>query len=59
MRTNKTLCDLESNGFIKSNFKEYKKLVRDGQYVCRGCGRVAKKKKNLCEAKKLYSQNNL
>ncbi len=59
MRTNKSLCDLESNGFIKSNFKKYKKLVRDGKYVCEACGRVAQKKKNLCEAKRLYSKNDI
>jgi len=54
MRTDKTLCDLESNGFIKSKFKEYKELVRHGKYVCKGCGRVARKKENLCEPKRLY-----
>ncbi len=54
MRTNKTLCDLESNNFIKKNFKEYKELVRHGKYICKGCGRVAHKKKNLCEPKRLY-----
>lgn len=57
MRTNKTLCDLKSNDFIKSDFKTYKELVRDGKYVCKGCGRVARKKKNLCDPKRLYPKH--
>ncbi len=57
MRTKKTLCDLESNGFIKSNFKEYKELVRNGRVVCKGCGRVARMKANLCEPKRLYPKS--
>ncbi len=57
MRTKKALCDLESNGFIKSKFKEYKKLVRHGEYVCTGCGRVAGRKANLCEPKRLYPKS--
>jgi rubrerythrin len=32
-----------------SNAEEYKKLVRDGKYVCKVCGRVAAKKENLCK----------
>jgi hypothetical protein len=54
MRTQKTLCDLESNGFIKTNFGDYKKMVRNGEFVCKACGRVANKKKYLCEPKRLY-----
>ncbi|MHA2297584.1 MAG: hypothetical protein ACXAEU_04095 [Candidatus Hodarchaeales archaeon] len=28
---------------------EYKKLVKDGNFVCKICGRVAGKKGNLCD----------
>ena len=58
MRTDKTLCDLENNGFIKSNFKEYKEFVRHFEFVCKGCGKVAHEKKNLCEPKRLYPKTN-
>jgi len=57
MAINKTLCDLEHEGFLKSNFKDYFKLVRHGTHVCKSCGRVARKKKNLCDPKGLYSKN--
>jgi len=57
MVLNKTLCELESAGYIVDNFKDYKKLVRYGQYVCEDCGRVARKEKNLCNPKRLYPKN--
>ncbi len=56
MKTDKTLCELEKQGIIKKEFKAYKTLVRDGKFVCANCGRVAGRKKNLCEAKRLYPQ---
>jgi hypothetical protein len=54
MTIEKSLCDLEKQGFVANNFKIYKKLVRYGQYVCQDCGRVARKKANLCSPKRLY-----
>ncbi|HBX69158.1 MAG TPA: hypothetical protein DEH25_07200 [Chloroflexi bacterium] len=54
MTLNKSLCELEKQGFIVTDFKDYKKLVRHGEYVCEGCGRVARRKKNLCHPKPLY-----
>lgn len=57
MPLNKTLCELEKQGFVVTNFKEYKKLVRYGKYVCLDCGRVARRKKNLCNPKRLYPKD--
>lgn len=57
MPLNKTLCELERSGFMVDNFKVYKKLVRYGQYVCKDCGRVARKKKNLCNPRRLYPKD--
>ncbi len=54
MAKNKTLCELESNGFLRSDFKEFKQLVRHGEFICKSCGRVARRKKNLCDPKRLY-----
>ena len=53
----KTLCELEHEGFLKSDFKAYRKLVRHGIYVCKNCGRVARRKKNLCDPKRLYPKD--
>ena len=53
----KSLCELEKNGFLDKNFKDYKKLVRHGKFVCRGCGRVARRKQNLCNPKRLYPKD--
>ena len=53
----KSLCDLEKQGFVVTNFKDYKKLVRYGQFVCQDCGRVGRKKKSLCSPKRLYPKD--
>jgi hypothetical protein len=53
----KSLCDLEKQGFVVTKFKDYKKLVRFGQFVCQDCGRVARKKISLCHPKRLYPKN--
>ena len=57
MAINKTLCELEKQGYVVTNFKEYKKLVRYGKFVCQDCGRVARRKKNLCNPKRLYPKD--
>jgi hypothetical protein len=49
MSKQKTLCELEEAGFIEKDLDAYKSLVRNGKYVCRSCGRVARKKKYLCK----------
>jgi hypothetical protein len=49
----KHLCYLNNLGFQISNPKEYKELVKDGQYMCKVCGRVAASDKNLCKPVKL------
>ena len=53
----KSLCELERKGFIAKNFKDYKKLVRHGKFVCQNCGRVARRKENLCAPKRLYPKD--
>ena len=57
MALNKKLCDLEKQGFVVTDFKDYKKLVRHGELVCKNCGRVARRKKNLCYPKRLYPKD--
>ena len=47
------LCFLQNIGYIKDKFDDYKKLVKDGKYICKGCGRVAANEKNLCNPEKL------
>ena len=49
----KHLCYLQSIGFLGENLTEYKKLVKNGRYVCKGCGRVAEHDYNLCLPEKL------
>lgn len=57
MVLDKSLCDLDKQGFVVTNFKEYKKLVRYGKFVCQDCGRVARRKKNLCNPRRLYPKD--
>jgi hypothetical protein len=47
------LCYLANVGYHAQNTQEYKSLVRDPQFMCKHCGRVAKDKKNLCVPIKL------
>lgn len=46
----KSLCKLAKSEFLTDSLKEYKTLVSKGKYLCRRCGRVAGRKKNLCKA---------
>lgn len=48
-----TLCELEEDGSMREYFEDYKRLVRKGKYVCRRCGRAARKEKNLCKPEPL------
>ena len=50
------LCYLQNIGFLLKNWSEYKKLVLNGKYICRVCGRVAGNDKNLCEPEELQSR---
>jgi len=49
----KHLCYLNNLGYQISNPKEFKSLVKDGQFMCGICGRVAASEKNLCKPVKL------
>jgi len=44
------LCQLVGK---KTPVEELKKLVRDGKYICKGCGRVAASADNLCAPEEL------
>lgn len=46
-----TLCKLKKE--LKQDLKSYTILVNQPCFVCTKCGRVANKKKNLCQAKKM------
>jgi hypothetical protein len=47
------LCYLQNIGFLLKGWDDYKKLVKDPQYICKACGRTAKSEKNLCTPEKL------
>jgi len=49
----KHLCYLNNLGFPVTNPEDYKDLVKDGKFYCKGCGRVAAREKNLCTPLKL------
>ena len=52
-KTSKTLCKLQKNLGDKNGLEEYKKLVNDGKFLCKKCGRVSNLKKNLCKGDSL------
>ena len=43
------LCHLYDTELHKKDPDRYAHLVKDPQFVCRSCGRVASAEKNLCE----------
>jgi hypothetical protein len=47
----KTLCTLKRE--LKKDMPRYVLLVNQPRFVCLACGRVANKKKNLCEPEKI------
>ena len=49
----KHLCYLSNLKFQISDPKEYKALVKNAEFLCKNCGRVAAKAKNLCKPVKL------
>jgi hypothetical protein len=49
----KHLCYLRNVGYLESHLKEYKELVREANYVCKVCGRVATSSGSLCKPVKI------
>jgi hypothetical protein len=47
------LCVMHVFGFVQTNLEDFKKLIRNGTYVCRQCGRVATDAGSLCEPESL------
>jgi hypothetical protein len=52
------LCHLHNiRRLLNEDPEAYKKLVRNPEYICMGCGRVAANEKNLCAPRPLNSSN--
>jgi hypothetical protein len=47
------LCYLVNMGYIESSLGDYKKLVKDAEFVCKKCGRTANSADNLCRPEKI------
>ena len=51
------LCLLANLGYQAQYTGAYNALVRDGKFVCKGCGRVAADKENLCRPEQLFEKS--
>ena len=49
MSEEKPFCKRITPWFLKKNLEEYKEWVREPLYVCRKCGRVARRSRDLCK----------
>ena len=49
----KKLCKLVKKNLQKEDLKAFKKLVKNGKFLCENCGRVAAKSSHLCKSVKL------
>ena len=47
------LCKLTADGMHHQKPEEYMGIVRDPQYVCKSCGRVAAEQTRLCDPLRL------
>ena len=47
------LCYLQNVGYLETNSKDYKDLVKNTKFFCKACGRAAAEDKSLCEPEKL------
>ncbi|QUH24385.1 hypothetical protein [Serpentinicella alkaliphila] len=52
-KKDKKLCKLVIEDYIKDEFDKYKEIVKEAKYVCRKCGRVARKDKRLCKPEEM------
>jgi len=51
-KDNKPLCKWDKDE-IKDKFKELKKVVAEPRFICKKCGRAAKKEEFLCKPEEL------
>jgi rubrerythrin len=53
--SDKKLCKIIEKKEIeeKKEFEKYIELVKNGNYICKKCGRVAVNKGNLCKPEKI------
>jgi hypothetical protein len=49
----KSICKLVKDKAFKHHLKEFLELVQEPRFYCNKCGRIAHKKKNLCEPEKI------
>ncbi len=47
------LCHLVENGLLKNKPEEFIPLVKNGKFMCSGCGRIAASPDNLCAPQEL------
>jgi hypothetical protein len=57
MGKTKNLCKWEKDERIK-HLEDYRKIVKKAVYMCENCGRVATKKKWLCDPYRLTPRKN-
>jgi hypothetical protein len=47
------LCYIYCHRLHDIDDEEFEKMLKDAEYLCRACDRMAKEKENLCEPMKL------
>jgi len=52
-RSGGKLCFIGDIGKEKLTLENYKKLVKEPKFICKGCGRAAANDSNLCAPEKM------
>jgi ribosomal protein S27AE len=45
----KPFCKRITPAFLKQHLEEYREWVREPRYICKKCGRVARRSRDLCK----------
>jgi hypothetical protein len=53
MKGEQKLCFIGDIGKEKSTLDNYKKLVKEPRFICKGCGRTAASDSNLCSPERM------
>ena len=53
MGKDRTLCEWLDKYDLKKHLEAYRELVRDPRFLCKKCGRVARREAHLCKPENL------
>ncbi|MBZ4644442.1 MAG: hypothetical protein PWQ25_191 [Deferribacteres bacterium] len=53
MSKDKTLCEIFKKDMDKKSLEEYADMIKPAKFICKKCGRAAKKEDYVCKSYKI------